>query len=744
MTDEPKRPARRRSPRPVAPPPPGVGPESEPPRGTSELPPAASSAPEEKPKKRKAKSPEKSKAGQAGGKSRSGRATGVETSGRAAGKGRNARPPKRTRAAPDGGSPQSEVSPEPVAVGSVPAGAELPESAVARAVESEAAAAAAAALESPAPEGRVSEGPPTDSEIEAPAPAPEPPPRSVLTTVPGAAPPLVGIAREELLAQFERRPALEPIRPEAGKTPAPAAPGAPRRLAFVLHMHLPWVLGHGTWPHGEDWLAEAVTHCYLPLLGAFRRLADRGRRHLATVSVTPVVGAMLADRRGAAAVDRYLAERTKAAWESRKVHPLALWWHGEFERLRALWDAFDHDLVRALADLAEREAIELSTSAGAHLYLPLAHSSKTIRLALRAGRELHRELFGFDPRGCWMPECAYRPGGPWRHPVTGASEENRAGNEDFLREQGLAWTVLDSHLVRAGDPAFPYGSDLSPEEVVEPAGPHPRPYWIRQSPVAAFLRDARSAAQVWSRHGGYPGAGDFLDFHKRQWPSGLRLWRVTGAEVDLGDKLVYWPDLARERALQQAEHFVALTAGLDGMDGGVICAPFDMELFGHWWFEGPIWLERVLELTAPSERIAATTPARELEARPALRRAFFDEGSWGAGGDHRVWVNPQTDWFWHELGDLERRAFAAARWGGSRKWRRGILNQLLLAAASDWPFLVTMGTGGDYASERFREHASRLRELVELGPRARVLPSWVDADLPFPDIEPEWARPPED
>lgn len=572
-------------------------------------------------------------------------------------------------------------------------------------------------------------------------PAPPPPAGPVLTTPVDSPPGGERIGREEILFQFQQRPLLEPpVAPPVERRPA----GAPRRLAFVLHAHLPWVLGHGTWPHGEDWLAEAVAHCYLPTFDAFRRLADRGRRHLATVSVTPVLGAMLADPRTERLVDRYLAERAEAAWESRRRHPLALWWRGEYERLRAVWESFDKNLIHALTDLSDRGAIELSTSAGTHVYLPLAHSTKLARLALRAGREAHREWFGVDPRGCWMPECAYRPGGPWRHPVTGASEEDRPGNEELLAEQGLQWTVLDAHLLRAGDPAFPYGSDLAPDEVVEPGGPHPRPYWIRQSPVAAFLRDARSAAQVWSRQGGYPGDGAFLDFHKRHWPSGLRFWRVTEAEVDLADKLVYWPEPARARAQEQAEHFLELVAGLDGMAGGVACAPFDMELFGHWWFEGPIWLERVLELAAPGGTVEATTPARELDARPALRRAFFAEGSWGAGGDHRVWVNPDTEWFWRELADLERQAFAAVRWGGARKWRRAVLNQLLLAAASDWPFLVTMGTGRDYAEQRFREHAARLRELVALGPRSRAFPAWVDLDLPFPEIEAEWTRSPEE
>lgn len=569
---------------------------------------------------------------------------------------------------------------------------------------------------------------------------PAPPSRSVRTTPQELA--ALEAQKDALLQAFAEHARIEFL-PSAAEPSPQAMPGeAPRRLAFVLHMHLPWVLGHGTWPHGEVWFAEAVVHCYLPVLESLDQLGRRGRRALATVSVTPVVAAMFADPRARVAVESYLAERKQAAWKSRTTHPLAIWWWELYENLEALWKQMDGDLIAWLARLADEGVVELSTSAGAHLYMPLAHTQKLVRLALRTGRELHRELFGTDPRGCWMPECAYRPGGPWRHPVTQAAEEHRPGNEEFLEEQQLGWTVLDSHLIRSGDPAFPYGSDLAPEEVLDPAGPHPRPYWIRRSSVAAFLRDPKLAAQVWSRHGGYPGHGDYLDFHKRHWPSGLRLWRVTDASVDLGDKLVYWPDLARDRALEQAAHFVDLVATYPGVEGGVLCAPFDFELFGHWWFEGPLWLAQVLELAAPGTPVETTTPARELDRRPALRRAFFDEGSWGAGGDHRVWVNPQTEWFWHELADLEHRAFQAVRWGGKRLWRRALLNQLLLAAASDWPFLVTMGTGSDYASERFRLHARRLRELVDLGPRSRTLPEWVSSDLPFPEIEPEWASPP--
>jgi 1,4-alpha-glucan branching enzyme len=469
------------------------------------------------------------------------------------------------------------------------------------------------------------------------------------------------------------------------------------------------------------------------------RLGARGRRYLLTFSVTPILAAQLADPRTRTLVDGYLAQRTQSAREARRRHPLARFWIGEYARLKSVWERFDRDLVGTLRRLAESEAIELATSAATHPYLPLTQTRELIRLALATGCDLHRRLFGEEPLGVWMPECAYRPGGPWRHPVTGESEESRPGNEVFLAAQRLGWTVVDAHLLRAGESAFPYGSDLEPEEVIEPGGPHPQPYWIWHSRVAAFLRDARTAAQVWSRQGGYPGDPRYLDFHKRHWPSGLRFWRVTHPEADLGDKLVYWPQDAAEAARAQAEHFVSLVGGMPEMAGGVVVCPFDAELFGHWWFEGPAWLEHVLEIAGEDPLVASTTPARELALYPPHLRARFGEGSWGAGGDHRVWVNPDTDWMWRDLGAAERRAFdAVAANPTADPWQKAVLNQLLLLAASDWPFLVTMQTGRDYAEERFREHRDRLAELLDAGPQA-PLPDWVVEDLPFPDLDPAWS-----
>jgi 1,4-alpha-glucan branching enzyme len=524
----------------------------------------------------------------------------------------------------------------------------------------------------------------------------------------------------------------------------------PRRLAFVLHAHLPWVLGHGTWPHGEDWLAEAVVHCYLPLVGALERLAARGGRHLLACSLSPVLAAQLADARLAPLVDGYLAHRHAAARELAASHPLAAFWEDTYAGLHAAWRALGGDLLGALRRLAEREVVELSTCAVTHGYLPLLHRAEHVALQVRAARHNHRRWFGRDPAGLWMPECAYRPDGPWQHPVTGAREAARPGNERFLSSEGIRWTVVDAHLLLGGEPLLPYSLDGEGDR--EPAdldaaragAPAPlaarlQPHRVGDSDLGALIREPHAAQQVWSRHGGYPGDPRYLDFHKRHAASGLRLWRVTDPGGELGDKLPYHPGDAAAAARQHAAHFLDMLAEVPGLGDGVAACPYDAELFGHWWFEGPRWLEAVLAATLDDGRVTATTPSRELAQHPPRRAARLLEGSWGEAGDHRVWVNDATAWMWRELGDAEERVAAALAAGPPAARARAVLAQLLLLAASDWPFLVGTGTAADYAAARFRGHAERLRELLA-GEGGEALPRWAQQDLAELDIDPAWWR----
>jgi 1,4-alpha-glucan branching enzyme len=524
---------------------------------------------------------------------------------------------------------------------------------------------------------------------------------------------------------------------------AAAAEPADRRLAFVLHAHLPWVLGHGRWPHGEDWLAEAVAHCYLPLVGALRRLAARGGRHLLTVSVSPVLAAQLADPRTPPLVTDYLQHRRDAARALAAEHPLARWWETTYERLLAGWNELGTDLVGALGALAAADAIELSTCAATHGYLPLLHRREHVALQLHAARANHARWFGAPPAGLWMPECAYRPPGPWRHPATGAEEADRPGNETFLAAVGVRWTVVDAHLLLGGEPLAPYpelwgAGDEPGASAPAPIGRQLQPRTVGDGRVAVLPREPHTAHQVWSRHGGYPGDPRYLDFHKRHADSGLRLWRVTDAGGDLGGKLPYHPDAAMDAVRDQACHFPELLRDIAGLGGGVAVCPYDAELFGHWWFEGVAWLEQVLARCLDGGPITTTTPSRELAAHPPSARVALHEGSWGEEGDHRVWVNEQTSWMWEDLRRAEE-AVDAALPALPPARARAALAQLLLLAASDWPFLVTTGTAADYASSRFRLHRDRLHELLAAADDGdAALPAWAAEDLTGLQLDADW------
>ncbi|NOZ79778.1 MAG: DUF1957 domain-containing protein [Acidobacteria bacterium] len=511
----------------------------------------------------------------------------------------------------------------------------------------------------------------------------------------------------------------------------------PRALSFVLHTHLPWLLGHGSWPHGEDWLAEAVIHSYLPLIEVFERLRDEGLRNLLTLSITPILASQLADPRARDLVDRYFEQRLEASRATVPGFTLAAWWAERYEGTRATWRRLNKDIVGALAGLARDEVIELATCAATHAYLPLAHTQQLISLEMKTAVDVHERLFGIKPEGAWLPECAYRPGGAWRHPVTGARETFRPGLETFLAAAGIKWTVVDTHLVLGGKPGISSAGESASElAVVE--GAVAEAIWIGASNVAAFVREPRSALQVWSRDHGYPGDARYLDFHKRHWPSGLRFWRVTHPRADLADKKPYDPAAADDAVRAHADHFVSLVTHLAGLDDGVAVCPFDTELFGHWWFEGPQWLEHVLRQAAAHPSLSPTSAGHQLRRDPPRVRLSLPEGSWGEGGDHRVWVNPATESMWHELGSSEFAVNEACLRPARLKLKRAILNQLMILAASDWPFLVTTGAARDYAEERFAQHRERLQQLLAAPVQSRSLPSWAIDDMAFPHLNPHW------
>ncbi len=521
-------------------------------------------------------------------------------------------------------------------------------------------------------------------------------------------------------------------------------------FVLALHSHLPWVLHYGRWPHGSDWLCEAALDTYLPLIEELRRLERDGVAAPITLGVTPVLANQLTHPSFLHEMEEFLRERLAhatrapddlAATGDQALIPLAGFWRERLERLWRLFDALNGDLVGELCRLQDAGRLEIIGSAATHGYLPLLGRDESIRLQLRVGYAEHRRLFGRSPRGCWLPECAYRSRGPWRA-GGGDPAPERAGTDEHLAEAGFRYFFADAHLAAAGEalgtyPDVPLGAerfDLERHDVAsarhDPVSRSPyRPYVVSldgAQPLWALIRDPRSSMQVWSRHLGYPGDGAYLEFHKIRWPGGLKLWRVTGPDVDLGGKQPYDPAEAQGRADVHAGHFAGLLSDIaraQAADGEVVVAPFDTELFGHWWFEGVHFVGALYRRLGSLAGVRAATASGQLDARSPARIRLA-EGSWGAHGDHHMWMNDGTRWTWERLWRLEGAFWAAAADALTNEWARPLLAQaarsLLLAQSSDWQFIMSTGAVADYAEQRFRLHCDDAEALVAaLSPAAR-------------------------
>ncbi len=503
-------------------------------------------------------------------------------------------------------------------------------------------------------------------------------------------------------------------------------------VVLTLHSHLPWVLHHGRWPHGSDWLCEAAVDTYLPLTEALLGLAVESVAAPVTLGVTPILANQLAHPDFVTELEAFFAQRIAAAAEPSEDPALELlrdFWRQRYVRLRRLFHEMDSGLIGAWRRLADEGRIELMSSAATHGFLPLLASDESIRFQLALGAGEHRRLFGRDPAGCWVPECAYRARGPWApHPLAPASAM-RAGIEEHLAATGFRYFFVDAHQIAAG-------RSLSASEAWDPEGrsagagghdPVRSPYRTWQAGatraarrVTAFVRDPRSSMQVWNRHLGYPGDGAYLEFHKIRMPGGLKLWRVTSADTDLGEKLPYDRNVGRARAHVHARHFARLLEEIAGDHEGdpvdVIAIPFDTELFGHWWFEGPDFLRDLYRALAEHSIPLPAAASAHLAAVPPRHRLQIAEGSWGEAGDFRMWLNPRTLWTWERLWEIERRFWSVARRHVNDLRAEPLLSQaareMVLAQSSDWQFIISTGAVGDYAEERFLGHAGSAETLI--------------------------------
>ncbi|MGH7337806.1 MAG: DUF1957 domain-containing protein, partial [Myxococcota bacterium] len=384
--------------------------------------------------------------------------------------------------------------------------------------------------------------------------------------------------------------------------------------------------------------------CYLPLLETAHRLVADGISPKWTINLSPVLAEQLASPEFQKELAFYYDNVRRACGESREyfqkegkddIVALTRFWEQFYERMWELHRRIGGDIPGTLADLQRAGHIEIITCAATHGYLPLLSRDESIHLQLRAAVETHTRHFGRAPRGIWLPECAYRPRYEWTPPAgpeRGRERRLRPGIEEMLAAHGLEYFVADSHLVAAGEPVFLYrdfvgrrgelAEPASPIPAVEPRSPY-EPYRVASrggtGSAIAFIRDPRSTLQVWSRERGYPGEFSYLEFHKKHFPGGLRFWKITDASGDLGTKQVYDPKVAVEKVGLQAGHFVGLVKETieqaRGGRGGLVCSPYDAELFGHWWFEGPMFLDFLCRKIAYDQRVVELVTASDYLAQ---------------------------------------------------------------------------------------------------------------------------------
>jgi 1,4-alpha-glucan branching enzyme len=568
-------------------------------------------------------------------------------------------------------------------------------------------------------------------------------------------------------------------------------------FAFVLHSHIPYVLAHGQWPHGTDWLTEVAAECYIPLLDTLNELVAEGVSPQLTIGLTPILCEQLADDAfkdefidwleaniGAAAAD---ARQFRSAGDGPML-ALAARWRQIFRHILHQFEhTYERDLVGAFRRLQEAGHIEIITSAATHGYLPLLLTDEAVNAQVAAGIASYERHFGRRPTGFWLPECAYRPRYRWQAPLPAFQTPEpvlRRGLDEFLSDQGILYTFVDSHLVKGGE-VQPVYTDrfgalkaLWHQFTLEQAANEPergdrseyRPYFIAssgdpsQSPVAVFSRDVRSSHAVWAADVGYPGDEFYLEFHKKREPGRLRYWRVSPNKQNLGAKHLYEPHRADERIEEHAGHFVeemkrvlAEQRAACSAEEPIIAALYDTELLGHWWHEGPRWLKAVLRRMAADPTIRLNTCRAHLAtisaAEARARIVSLPEGSWGEGGFHWIWLNQDTVWMWEriyasetEMGDLVRRYGADAN---VERPLRQAARELLLLEASDWPFVTTTKGAPDYAEARVKAHHANFSELAKMV-RALGAGEVLDAspwqtleevetrDNPFPDAYPNW------
>lgn len=532
-------------------------------------------------------------------------------------------------------------------------------------------------------------------------------------------------------------------------------------LSFVLHAHLPFI--HHPESNNyleESWLYEAISETYIPLLQYFQKLIDENVKFKITMTMTPPLLSMLDNSLLQKKYINYLnklielckkeIERTK---NDVKINKLSHYYFDRYSNdLHYFKDIYKCNLIAEFKKFQDLGVLEIITCGATHGYFPILYiNEKTIKAQIAVGVQTYKKYFGKMPRGIWLPECGYVPEA-----------------DKYLKEYGLEYAIVETHGVMYANPAPIYGT-LAP--IISPRG------------FIVFGRDLDSSRQVWSSINGYPGDFNYREFYRdigyeadyeyikpyiasdgTRINTGIKYHRITG-KTD--NKDIYNLQLAKDSAEIQAGHFLdCRTKQIENaskyMDKPpIVLCPYDAELYGHWWYEGPYWLYILFKKIYYDEcNFELITPSEYIDKYPEIQECDPCRSSWGANGYSEVWLNPSNDYVHkhlHTAGDrmceialenkdLETKLHSLGK--NTVKYKQiklkiEALNQLarelLLAQSSDWLFIITNGTMVDYAKKRIKDHIGRFTKLYEQIKTDKINEKFLKdislKDNIFPDID---------
>ncbi|MFA4842567.1 MAG: 1,4-alpha-glucan branching protein domain-containing protein [Candidatus Omnitrophota bacterium] len=508
-------------------------------------------------------------------------------------------------------------------------------------------------------------------------------------------------------------------------------------LAIVLHGHLPFIRHpeHEDFLE-EDWLYEAITETYIPLILVFERLCQENVNFRLTMSLTPTLLSMFSDGllqgRYLRHINRLIelahreVERTR--WQP-EFQTQANMYLANFYEARNVFERYNRNLVNAFKAFQDAGKIEIVTCGATHGYFPLMEVTRaSIRAQVKVAVSHYEKVFGKKPSGIWLPECGFHP-----------------GYDEILKEAGLKYFFTDAHGILHGSPRPKYG-------VFAPV--------YCKSQVACFGRDLESSKQVWSSIEGYPGDYYYREFYRdigfdldydyiRPYihPDGVRIntgikyYRITG---NGNHKEPYIPHLAREKAAQHAGNFLfnrqrQVEYLFDFIQKKpIIVSPYDAELYGHWWYEGPQWLDFLIrKITFDQDTISLITPAEYLAENPRNQVITPSQSSWGWKGYNEMWLQGANDWIYRHLHTASERMTELAKKfpetnGHLKRALNQALRELLLAESSDWAFIMGTGTHTSYAVKRTKDHLLRFTRLYEDIKGNSVDEGWL-ADIEYKD-----------